>query len=84
MTVDSWMLYIYYILLVSMTLPLMQGHSGSAKTKHQRCMLLETNHAISINIATTVGHFLRDLDLDFATVYMACPSCVSAIVQCEV
>ena len=33
-----------------------------------------SKQAISIKLATTVGHFLRDLDLDFANVYMACPS----------
>ena len=31
--------------------------------------------AISIKLATTVGHFFPDLDLDFANVNMACPSC---------
>ena len=57
-------------------LDLMQGHSGSAKpkAKSQQCMLSATKQAISIKLATMVGHFLRDLDLDFATVHMACPS----------
>ena len=27
-----------------------------------------TKHAISIKLATTIGHFVRDLDLDFANV----------------
>ena len=31
-------------------------------------MLSATKPAISIKLATTVGHFLRDLDLDFANV----------------
>ena len=52
------------LMLVSMTLTLMQGHSGSAKAKIQQ-------KVISIKLVTMVGHFLRDLD--FANVYMACP-----------
>ena len=75
MTVDLLMPYNGYILmLILMTLTLMQHHSGSAKQKHQRCMLLATKQAISIKLATMVGHFLCDLDLDFANVYVACPS----------
>ena len=37
----------------------------------------KTKQAISIKfkLATTVGHFLCDLDLDFSDVYMACPTC---------
>ena len=73
MTVDLWMPYL--LMLVSMTLTLMQGHSGSAKAKNQRCMLSATKQAISIELATTVGHFLLDLDLDFANVYMDCLTC---------
>ena len=42
--------------------------------KNQRCMLSATEQSISIKRAATVGHFLRDLDLYFADVYMACPS----------
>ena len=72
MTVDLWMPYILIIIL--MTLTLMQGHSGLAKAKNERCMLSATKQAISIKLATTVGHFLRDFDLDFANVYMACPT----------
>ena len=58
--------------LVSMTLTLMQGHSGSANahTQNQRCMLSVTQQAISIKPATKVGHFLRDFDLDFAKMYI--------------
>ena len=59
------------LMLVLMTLTLMQGHSGSAKARNQRSMLSATKQAISIKLATKVGHFLRDLDLDFANVYMA-------------
>ena len=58
-----------------MTLALMQGHSGSAKAKNWRCMLSATKQTISIKLTATVGHFLRDLDLDFTNVYMACPTC---------
>ena len=50
-------------MLVSMTLTLMQGHSESAKAKIQRCMLLATKQAISIALATTVGHFYVTLAL---------------------
>ena len=55
-------------------LTLMQGHSGSAEANNQRCMLSATKWAIGLHIklATTVGYFLRDLDLDFANVYMPC------------
>ena len=60
MTVDLWMPYI--LMLVSMTLTLMQGHSGSAEAKNQRCMLSATKQTISIKLATMVGHFLRELD----------------------
>ena len=65
MTVDLWMLYMF--MLVSMTLTLMPGHSGSTNDK----TLSATEQAISIKLATKVGHFLRDLDLDFANVNMA-------------
>ena len=59
---------------------MMQGHSGSTKAKpNQRCMLSASKPAISIKLATTVGHFLRELDLDFANVFFlffsACPAC---------
>ena len=39
--------------------------------KNQRCMLSATEQAISITLATAVGHILRDRDLEFANVYMA-------------
>ena len=70
------------LVLASMTLTLMQGHSGSAKTKqiNVECILSATTQAINIKLATTLCFFflafflffLRDLDL--AEVYMACPS----------
>ena len=47
---------------------------GQQKQNNQRCMLSATQQAISITLATTAGHFLRDLDLDSANVYMACLS----------
>ena len=47
---------------------------------NQRCMLSATKQAISIKLATAVGHFIRDLDLDFATFYMACPTCLFCFV----
>ena len=60
-----------------MTLFLMQGHSGSPKAKHQRYNNLSaTKQAISVKLATTVGLvLLYDLDLDFANIYIACPTC---------
>ena len=71
----------YMLMLVAMTLDSMQGHSRSAKANHQRCMLSATKQTLSIKLSTTVGHFLCDLDLDFANVYMACPSwCVFFVV----
>ena len=54
MTVDLWMPYI--IMLVLMTLTMMQVHSGPAKAKNQCCMLSATKQAISIQLATVVGH----------------------------
>ena len=73
MTVDSWMQHQHPV--ISMILPLMQGHSRSAKAKYQRCMLSATKQVISIELATTVRHLLRDRDLDFANVFMTCPAC---------
>ena len=46
MTVDLWVPYMLMLQLVLMTLTLMQGHSGSAKVKNQRCMLSATKQAI--------------------------------------
>ena len=65
----------YMLMLILMTLTLMQGHSESAKACSQRCMLSATKQAISLKLATTVGHFLSDRDLDLASVYMVCPAC---------
>ena len=48
---------------------IMKGHSGSVKAITQHCMLSATKQAISMTLATTVGHFLHDLL--FANVYMA-------------
>ena len=67
------MLYVSMLLL--MTLTLMQGHSGSAKANNQRRMLSATKQAVSIKPGAKVGIFDLDLDIDFANVYMACPSC---------
>ena len=47
----------------------MRGHSGSAKGRIQCLIILTTKQATSIKLATTVGHFVRDLD--FANIYMA-------------
>ena len=56
------------LMLVSMTLTLMQGHSGSAKAKSQRWIISTSKQAISIKLATTVSQLLRDLDF-FKRVY---------------
>ena len=53
------------IMLVSMTLMLMKGHSGSADGKKSS---VELSGQLS-KLATTVGHFLRNLD--FENAYMA-------------
>ena len=39
-----------------------QGHSGSEKAKIQFQIIWTTKQATSIKLATTVGHFLCDLD----------------------
>ena len=70
MTVDLCMdiyIYIYTLLLVSTTLT--QGDSWSKKAKNERWLILTTKQAISIKVATTVGHFL--CDHDFENLYMA-------------
>ena len=76
MTVDLWMPYIM-LMLVLMTLTLMQGHSGSARQAKQISVAcsLASKQAINMKLDTKVGRgfFLRDLNLDFANVSMACP-----------
>ena len=47
---------------------------GRQRHTNQRWMLLATKQAISVTLATTVGHFLRDLD--FANEYRAWPTCL--------
>ena len=54
---------IYYIQtgrLISMNLTLMQGHSGSQRRKSR--IISTTKQVTRIKLATTVGHFVRDLD----------------------
>ena len=63
MSVDLCMAYMP--MLVSMTLTLMQGHNGSAKAT----IIWTTKQAISITLATTLGHVLHDLD--FENIHMA-------------
>ena len=58
----------YILMLVPMTL--MQG--GSTKAKIQRWIISKTKQAISIQLATMVGHVLSDLE--FASIYMAWPA----------
>ena len=64
MTVDVLMPDMLVSRILTRILTLMHGHSGSTKAKNQRCVLL----------ASAVGHFLRDIDLDFANIYMVFPS----------
>ena len=62
----------YMLMLVSMTLTLMQGHSGSAEGKKFNFRIISTSkQIISVKLATTVGHFLHDLHCDFENIYMA-------------
>ena len=52
------------LMLISMTLTLMQGHSGQT---NQLCMLSATKQATSIKLATKVGHFYVTLTLTLQT-----------------
>ena len=72
MTVDLCMSYL--LMLVSMTLTLMQGHSGSAKAKIQYWFILKTKQAKSIKLATTVGHFYVIMTLK-TIIWLAWPAC---------
>ena len=67
MTVDLCMAH----MLILASLTLISGHSGSAKQIIGG--ELSRQIAISIELVTTVGHFVRDFD--FGNVYMACSSC---------
>ena len=66
MTVDLCMAYL--LVLILMTLTLVQGHSGSANANKSALNYLENKQATSITLATTVGHYLRDLE--FENVYI--------------
>ena len=46
----------YTFMVVSMTLTLMQGHSGSAGKKNQFWIISTTKQAVHIKLAATVGH----------------------------
>ena len=61
MAVDLCMAYMF--MLVSMTLTLMQGHSGLAKAKTQRWIISTSKQAIRIKLARTVSHFYVTLTL---------------------
>ena len=61
----------YLLMLISMTLTLMQGHSGLAKANIQCLIILTTKQATHIKLATKVGQFL--CELDFENVYMGWP-----------
>ena len=67
---------IMIIMLVSMTLSLMQDHSGSTEENKSALNYPDNDkHAISITLPATVGYFVHDLDYDFENNYMAGPSC---------
>ena len=51
-------------MLVSMTLTLGQGYSGSAEENIHRWIISTTKQVISIKLASTVGHFWHDLDFE--------------------
>ena len=67
MTVDLCMAYM--LMLVSMTLILMKGHSGSQRQKISIGIISTTKQAITVQLATMVGQFLSDLD--YKKVYVA-------------
>ena len=46
----------YMLMLVSMVLTLMQGHSGLAEEKNHRWIISKTKQPISIKVAATVSH----------------------------
>ena len=71
--VDLCMAYMLMLMLMLMTLTFMQGHSGLAKAKNQRWIILTTKQAISVKLATMVDHFYVTLT---ENVYMAWPSCL--------
>ena len=71
MTVDLSMPY-YVLMLVWMTLTF-NVTVGHQRQKNQCLVLSEAKQALNIKLATTVCHFVRDLD--FANVKMAWPSC---------
>ena len=66
MTVDLCMAYM--LMLVSMSLTLMQGHSGSTKPKNQCWIILTTKQAVSIKLPT---FFMWK---HFENIYMAWPA----------
>ena len=46
----------YIVVVVSMTLTLMQGHSGSSEGENQICIISTTKQAIQIILAAKLGH----------------------------
>ena len=76
MRVNECMAYIM-LMLVSMTLTLTQGHSGSAQENNQRLIILTTKQVMSIELAKTVGHFYMTLTLK-TYIYIAWPTCFSS------
>ena len=55
----------YMLMLVSITLTLMPGHSGSAKAKqiHVECSRQLSKQQLSIKLVTTLGHVYVTLTL---------------------
>ena len=62
-------MHYHLLMLVSMTLTLMQGHSGSARARIQCWTIPTTVRQTCYNQATVLRN------LDFENVYMAWPSC---------
>ena len=62
----------HMLVLVSMTLYLMQGHSGPAKVANIQCRIISKTYSKqhALHLLTKEGPFLLH-DLDFANVYMA-------------
>ena len=74
MTVDLWTAYM--LILVSMNLTLLQGHSGSADEKNQRWIISATNQVSLISIERARPFFifffflLHGLDLENMYIYV--------------
>ena len=64
------------LIFTSMTLTLVQDHSGSANAQNQRCILSATKQTISVNLTQRGLFFLRDRDFANVLSIMAWPSSI--------